>query len=195
MNAAMKKGPQSKRGQGVRNERTPATEVSPHGTEKRGGQGATSDMTPPGVANADTLPSVLTISRTIHVLWADHARLEKAEMAARLRKDLKCAFEADCGKQLILDRIDALEELAMTQTAKNLADAAVQVVMAYDIAEDFENNDYTPSGRKDKDRDLKRLLASALPFILYVAQLKEADVGDWVFGASVRDFPDQESVP
>jgi hypothetical protein len=64
---------------------------------------------------------------------ADHGRLDEAELAARIRKELRREFKADCGKQLILNWIDALEGVVLTQTAKSLPDAAVQVVIAYGI--------------------------------------------------------------
>jgi hypothetical protein len=242
MSAAVKKGPQSKRGRpggkflisnatklrrtaGVHTEHTPphsgegvynsdslGAKVSAHGAAKPGGrgvstadtlntaegmrkssQGVTSDMTPQGSDSAGSLPSVLTISRAIHVLWAQHGRLDEAELAARLKEDFVREYDASHGKEAILSRIYGLEALAMTQAAVTVVDAAVQVAMAYDIAEDFENCDYERAAHRAKNRDLKRLLASALPFIIEVAKLNKADIGEWAFGARAREFQDLEA--
>ena len=114
------------------------------------------------------LPAVAELGRLLAQARAALSRFDNASLAS---DDVTTKIIAGRGLDLMQDRAIALEALIATLPAKTLADAAVQLGVAYSVAETIEGICEDDYKLRLAERQLQRILVGALPVVAAAAGL------------------------
>jgi hypothetical protein len=131
------------------------------------------------------LPKVSDIGALIREADAEHVKFDHAMFCAPKRDSL----ETTLGESLMSDRLDALRRLALTIPAVSLADAIVQLEVAFGIVDVLESTDFPEAERMERLIRVRRALASVLPVIAAAARVDLVDVSREISGLCASQFP------
>ncbi|MGI4941843.1 MAG: hypothetical protein ACRYHQ_14995 [Janthinobacterium lividum] len=129
-------------------------------------------ITPPAAA---PLPPVIELGWRLAALSAEITRQDGAALQARddgpRHRAARRAIESLEGQRM------ALNALVATMPARTLADTAVQIAVAFDLANDLECNVHPADEVERLAIGLATLLLSVLPVIAAAAELNPGDMG------------------
>jgi hypothetical protein len=138
--------------------------------------------------------SIIDLWREAMALSAEYDRLDEAK--TQLPKDaIKERERLEQATNIIFQREYALRDVAMSQPARTIGDAAVHVELALSIMDDLDTCDFAEHDLRVRYGKIIRLLSSALPQVARVAGIALSELGgEWGEGRFDRAFPCVEAV-
>lgn len=121
------------------------------------------------------LPAVIDLGRRIAALSAEIERQD--DVAVQARDDGPRCRAARNAIGFLNDQRVALQALVATMPARSLADAAVQVAEAFNLANDLECNVHSAAEVERLAMNLTKLVLSVLPVVAAAADLDPAVLG------------------
>lgn len=121
------------------------------------------------------LPAVIDLGRRIAALSAEIDRQD--DVALQARDDGPRCKAARDAMGVLNDQRVVLQALVATMPARSLADAAVQVAEAFNLANDLECNVHTAAEVERLATNLARLALSVLPVVAAAAELDPVALG------------------
>ncbi|MGI4944850.1 MAG: hypothetical protein ACRYHQ_30555 [Janthinobacterium lividum] len=129
-------------------------------------------ITPPAAA---LLPPVIDLGWRLAALSAEINRQD--DVALQARDDGPRHRAARHAVESLEDQREALQTLIATMPARTLGDTAVQIAIAFELANDLECNVHSADEVEGLATRLATLLLSVLPVIAAAAELNPGDMG------------------